>query len=421
MSLKRIRGMEDLSGDAQRKHNWIIQSAREVAELFCFREISTPILESTNVFARTLGDDSDIVHKEMFTFQDRSGNSVTLRPEGTAGIVRHFITENQKQNLPLRFFYHGPMFRYERPQKGRLRQFHSIGMELLGEESVRGDIECLCLAWLFLKKLNLQNQVRLEINSIGDKDSRIAHQTALLEYLKPLRKKLSETSQRRLKSNPLRILDSKEEQDQEIIKVAPSIKKFLNKRSLKFFEEVTQNLTQLGIPWVVNDFLVRGLDYYNHCVFEFTANNKKMGMQNTVLGGGRYDRLVEILAEGGERVPGVGWAAGIDRLCLLLNSISPEPQPIALIPLGEQGEQQAIHLAWTLRQEEFRVFHPRPGNLSKKMKKASQINAKYAIIFGPEEIEKKQVSVKNMETGHQESIATDQLISFLKKNTSQIG
>ncbi len=419
MSLKRIRGMEDLSGDTLQKHNRIIQSAREVAQLFCFREISTPILESTNVFARTLGENSDIVHKEMFTFQDRSDNSVTLRPEGTAGVVRHFITENQRQNLPLRFFYHGPMFRYERPQKGRLRQFHSIGMELLGEESVRGDIECLTLAWLFLKKLNLQDQVRLEINSIGDQESRTAHQTALLEYLKPLRKKLSENSQRRLKSNPLRILDSKEEQDQEIIKAAPSIKNFLNKRSHKFFEEVTQNLINLGIPWVVNDCLVRGLDYYNHCVFEFTANSEKMGMQNTVLAGGRYDRLVEILAEEGERVPGVGWAAGIERLSLLLDNISSEPQPIALISLGEPGEQQAIYLAWMLRQEGFCVFHPRPGHLSKKMKKASQVQAKYAIIFGPEEIQKKQVSIKNMESGHQETVATDQLLSFLKKHTSQ--
>ena len=412
--------MEDLTGENQKKHQHIIQIAREISQLFCFQEISTPLLESTHVFARTLGEHSDIVHKEMFTFQDRNSNSITLRPEGTAGVVRHFITEKQKQNLPLRFFYHGPMFRYERPQKGRLRQFHSIGMELLGEESSRGDLECLSLAWLFLKKLNVQDQVKLEINSIGDLETRTAHQTALLEYLKPLRKKLSENSQRRLQMNPLRILDSKEDQDQEIIKNAPKIKSFLNKSSLSFFEEVTQGLNDLNIPWVENDSLVRGLDYYSHTVFEFKALSENMGTQNTVLAGGRYDSLVEILAGGDQRVHSAGWAAGIERLSFLLKYTGPKLKLIALIPLGEEGEKQALHLAWKLRQAGLCVFHPKPGQLSKKMKKASQLEASYAVIFGPEEIQTKQVSIKNMETGKQERIAMDQLLSFLQKNTKQL-
>ena len=418
MPLNRIRGMEDLSGDTRQKHNFIIQTAREAATRFCFKEISTPLLESTHVFARTLGEHSDIVHKEMFTFEDRSGNSVTLRPEGTAGIVRHFITEKQQQNLPLRFFYHGPMFRYERPQKGRLRQFHSIGMEFLGEESSRGDIECLTLAWLFLKKLNLHNQTTLQINSIGDTESRKNHQTALLKYLQPLKKKLSETSQKRLNTNPLRILDSKEEADQEIIKLAPTMQNFLNKRSLKFFEEVTTTLTLLKIPWKINPRLVRGLDYYSHSVFEFTAHDNKLGMQNTVLAGGRYDQLVEILAGGGDRVHGVGWAAGIERLAMLLTAPSPTPPPITLVPLGEEGEKEAMHIAWELREAGFSVYHPKPGNLNKKMKKANQLKSPVVIIFGPEEIQKKQLAIKNMQTGEQESIARDQLLLFLKKQNN---
>ncbi len=415
-TLKRLRGMEDLSHLLNQKHHLIVEAARQVSQLFCFNEIATPILESTEIFSRSLGADSDIVHKEMFTFKDRNGESITLRPEGTAGVVRHFITENRYQHLPLRFFYHGPMFRYERPQKGRLRQFHTIGIELLGEELPRGDIECISLAVLFLKKLNLLQEVKLEINSIGDKESRKAYQTALVQYLQPLKKQLSEDSQKRLKTNPLRILDSKAESDQTIIKSAPRMSDFLNKRSQQFFQAVTQNLDSLEIPWELNHFLVRGLDYYNHCVFEFKSNSIELGSQNTVLAGGRYDHLVETLSGGGNRVPGVGWATGIERLSLLLKSPLKTPTVIALVPLGEQSENKSIQLTWLLRKEGLCVFHPRPiGNLSKKMKRASQAKAKYAIIFGPEEIKNKQFSVKNMETGEQKTVAEENLLSFLKK------
>lgn len=415
MSLKRVRGTEDLKEDPQQKHNFIVETARKVADRFCFQEISTPVFEFTEVFSRTLGEGSDIVNKEMFTFKNRNNESLTLRPEGTAGVVRHFITENLHQHLPLRFFYQGPMFRYERPQKGRLRQFHTIGVELLGEDMPRGDLECISLAWLFFKKLKIEKELTLEINSIGDLDSRNQHKSALLAYLKPLKNKLSDDSKRRLKTNPLRILDSKDEQDREIIRSAPPVQDFLNRRSKTFFTKVLNGLKALNIPWKLNPHLVRGLDYYNHCVFEFKANSEKLGAQNTVLAGGRYDRLIEIMAKGGERVHGVGWGAGIERICFLIENLPSLQRAIALVPLGESAEKSAIKLAWDLRQEGFTVFHPRStGNLGKKMKRAVQMNAKYTVIFGPEEIKNNTLSIKNLDKKSQESIPANQAISYFK-------
>ena len=416
MSLTRVRGTEDLKESAQQKHNFIVETAKEVSTRFCFQEISTPIFEWTEVFSRTLGEESDIVNKEMFTFKNRNNESLTLRPEGTAGVARHFITENLHQHLPLRFFYQGPMFRYERPQKGRLRQFHTVGVELLGEDMPRGDLECISLAWLFFKKLKIEKDLTLEINSIGDLDTRNQHKSALLAYLKPLKSQLSEDSKRRLKTNPLRILDSKEEQDKHIIQSAPSIQDFLNKRSKVFWTEVLNGLDSLNIPYKINPYLVRGLDYYNHSVFEFKANNsKKLGSQNTVLAGGRYDRLIEIMAKGGERVHGVGWGAGIERMSYLIEKPPALIRAIALVPLGEESEKLAIKLAWDLRQEGFAVFHPRAtGNLSKKMKRANQINAKYGLIFGPEEIKNNTLSVKNLDEKSQTSIPLSQAISYFK-------
>ena len=408
--------MEDLTGEDQKKHQYIIQAAQRTAHCFGYEEISTPLLENTEVFARTLGPDSDIVSKEMFTFESRGRDSLTLRPEGTAGVARHFITEKKQDQLPLRFIYHGPMFRYERPQKGRLRQFHTVGVELLGEESSRGEIECLSMAWLFFKNLDIQKKVTLEINSIGDKESRTNYLEAFLQYIKPLRKNLSETSRIRLRKNPLRILDSKDEQDQKIIQSAPILPDFLNARSQKFFKEITQNLNALEIPWTHNPLLVRGLDYYNHSVFEFKSSDQEIGTQNTLLAGGRYDPLIETIAAGGDRIHGVGWGAGIERLRLLLPLPLPLPtdRPLTLIPLGEEAENLAIQLAWKLRQEGFFVFHPRPNNLKKKMKKASQINSLYVLIFGPEEIKKQSLSLKNLDTGVQQSVALNEIINKLK-------
>ena len=416
MELQRVRGTEDLKEESQQKHNFIVSTFKKTAGQFCFQEISTPILEFTEVFNRILGAESDIVNKEMFTFNDRNGDSLTLRPEGTAGVARHFITEKLHQQLPLRFLYHGPLFRYERPQKGRLRQFHTVGVELLGEPSHRGDMECISLAWMFLKKLGIEKNLTLEINSIGDMESRNQYLEALLNYLKPLKSKLSANSRKRLKKNPLRILDSKEMQDVEIIQSAPSIQSFLNKRSKSFFTEVLNGLDSMGIPWTLNPLLVRGLDYYNHCVFELKDNSKKLGAQNTVLAGGRYDRLIETMANGGERVHGVGWGAGVERICFLADSLPVLTRPIGLVPLGEEAENMALKLAWELRQADFVVFHPRAtSNLRKKMKRANQMQAKYVLIFGPEEIKNNTLSVKNLDTKNQHSISIDQVVSFFEK------
>ena len=415
MSLKRVRGTEDLKGDSQEEHNFIVAKAKEVALQFCFQEISTPIFELSSIFNRTLGADSDIVNKEMFTFQDRSGESLTLRPEGTAGVVRHFITEKLNQELPLRFFYQGALFRYERPQKGRLRQFHTVGVELLGEPAPRGDIESIALAYMFFQKLGIEKELTLEINSLGDVESREQHKKALVAYLKPLKGQLSQDSRRRLKTNPLRILDSKSSSDQEILTQAPSIQDFLNPRSKEFFAKVKEGLDKLGLPYMVNPLLVRGLDYYNHCVFEFKAGGEKIGAQNTVLAGGRYDRLIEIMADGGERVHGVGWGAGIERIKFLITHKKTALRPLALVPLGEEAEGLALKLAWDLRQAGLTVFHPRgTGNLSKKMKRAVQVHATHALIFGPEEIKNNQVSVKNLDKKSQELVPLDQVLSFFK-------
>ena len=422
MPLNRVRGTEDLSGIAQRKHNYIIQTFKNVASRFCFQEISTPVFETTEVFSRTLGEDSDIVNKEMFIFKDRSENSLTLRPEGTAGVVRHFITEKLQQQLPLRFMYQGPMFRYERPQKGRQRQFHTVGVELLGEENPNGDSECISLAWLFLKELGLTQQKNLymEINSIGDLESRNNYKDALVKYLKPLKEKLSANSQRRLNTNPLRILDSKEEQDQKITKNVPFLSDFLNKKSKLFFENILKGLDAFQIPWKKNERLVRGLDYYNHCVYEFKSDYPQLGSQNTLLAGGRYDSLIHTMSEGVLSVPGTGWGAGLERLSFLIedSTVPPTNPHCALVPLGEEAQHQALKLAWQLRQESISVFHPKgTGNLSKKMKRASQAQAHYAIIFGPEEIKKQEFSVKNMKDGKQKTVNADQLVTFLKTSS----
>ena len=417
MSLKKVRGTEDLSGITQRKHNYIIQVFKNVASRFCFQEISTPVFETTEVFSRTLGEDSDIVNKEMFTFKDRSENNLTLRPEGTAGVVRHFITEKRQQQLPLRLMYQGPMFRYERPQKGRQRQFHTVGVEFLGEENPNGDIECLSLAWLFLKELGLAKNLYLEINSIGDLESRNSYKEALVKHLNPLREKLSADSQRRLSTNPLRILDSKEEQDQKIIASLPSLSDFLNKESQLFFEKILKGLNAFQIPWKKNEHLVRGLDYYNHCVYEFKSDHPQLGSQTTVLAGGRYDSLINTLSKGALSVPGTGWGAGLERLCFLIEDSSvPTTTPYcALVPMGEEAEHQALTLAWQLRQEGFSVFYPKTtGNLSKKMKRASQAQAQYAIIFGPDEMKKQKFTIKNMKDEKQETVHAEKLVNFLK-------
>lgn len=373
------------------------------ARAYGFGEIKTPLFEHSEVFHRTLGETSDVVSKETYTFNDRSNESLTLRPEGTAGIARAFISEGLAQKIPLKLYYSGPMFRYERPQKGRLRQFHQIGVEVLGIDSPLMDIECLQLGYELLKTIGIEKKCVLNINTLGDAESRKVYKEKLVSYYEQYRNELSEDSLKRLEKNPLRILDSKDATDIKINQSVPKLIDSLNETSKKYFETILQFLTKLSVPYLVNEKLVRGLDYYCHTVFEFVT--QELGAQGTVLAGGRYDGLIESM--GGPKTPGVGWAAGIERLVELADKtlITEENQHVALIAADEAGEVEVLRLANQLRQETFdshlttEIIYG--GNVGKKMKKASNKNSDFAVIIGSSEIEKQILVVKNMKSGEQ--------------------
>ena len=308
--LQPVRGTQDLLPEAMRRHRQVIEAARMTAELYGFAEIATPIFEFTDVFARPIGEGTDIVSKEMYTFEDRGGEEITLRPENTAGVVRSILSNGLVQSAPLKFFYEGPMFRYERPQKGRFRQFHQIGVELIGVAQPQADIEVIALGCRVLRALGIENRTVLEINTLGDPESRVAYRHALTAYFSDHVSELSQDSLRRLERNPLRIFDSKDESDNRVAADAPSFAEYLTAESQDFFVRVRDGLDALDIRYQINPRLVRGLDYYTHTAFEFVTSD--LGAQGTVMGGGRYDGLVELM--GGPALPGVGWAAGIERL-----------------------------------------------------------------------------------------------------------
>ena len=311
--LQPVRGTRDLIDDDARAHLHVVDTARATAARFGYGPIVTPSFEFTDVFQRTLGETSDIVTKEMYTFEDKGGDSLTLRPEGTAGIVRAVLSGGLQNELPLKWYYAGPMFRHERPQKGRLRQFHQIGVELIGVSEPIADVEVIALAAATLDALGVLSATTLELNTLGDNESRAAYRGALVAYLEGFRDRLSEDSQQRLDRNPLRILDSKNTNDKAIVADAPSFADHLTPAAQAFFDAVRSGLEDLGIAYQINPRLVRGLDYYCHTAFEFTTD--QLGAQGTVLAGGRYDGLMEMM--GGQPTPGVGWAAGIERLSML--------------------------------------------------------------------------------------------------------
>ncbi len=404
--LQCVRGTYDLYSMAKKKAKKVIATASAVAEKYGFEEIETPIFEFTEVFSRNLGDTSDIVTKEMYVFQDRGGESLTLRPEGTAGIVRSFISEGMQQNLPVKLYYNGPMFRYERPQKGRQRQFTQFGVEMLGVDSPQADIEVIAMAYEFLENLGLNGAVTVEINSLGDKESRDTYREKLVAYLKENFDKLSAESKARLEKNPLRVLDSKEECDKEIVKNAPLYRDSLNQKSADFFAAVLHGLDLLGIKYRVNDRLVRGLDYYAHTVFELTTD--KLGAQGTVLGGGRYDGLVAQM--GGADISGIGWACGVERLSMLLEKDIEDIRPVAVIEVGEDVKDTALQIAYKLRKAGFKVEHGYSGNLKKRMMKANKANAYKAIILGSDELSSGKVTVKDLDSGAQTLVNIDNLV-----------
>ena len=408
--LQNVRGTYDLYGEAKRKAKRVISAGSGVVEKYGFEEIETPIFEFTEVFSRNLGETSDVVTKEMYCFEDRGGESLTLRPEGTAGVVRSFISEGMQQNLPVKLYYAGPMFRYERPQKGRQRQFTQFGCELLGVEAPQADIEVIAMAYEFLEKLGLAGQVTVEINSLGDKESRDSYREKLVSYLKGHYEELSEDSRTRLERNPLRVLDSKEECDKAVVAGAPLYKDSLNEASAKFFADVLRGLDLLGIKYKVNDRLVRGLDYYSHTVFELVTD--KLGAQGTVLAGGRYDGLVEQM--GGGKVAGIGWACGVERLSMLLVEDVSLPRPVAVFPVGEEVNDKALEIACRLRKAGLRVEHGYSGNLKKRMMKANKVNAVKAVIIGSDELSRGEATVKDLDSGSQKTVSLDKIIEEVR-------
>ena len=407
--LQPIKGTHDLMFEDIRRHRHVEETAFDVAARYGFSEIATPVFEFTDVFQRTLGDTSDIVTKEMYTFETKGGDSVTLRPEGTAGVARAFISGGLAQQTPLKFFYRGPMFRYERPQKGRQRQFHQIGVELLGVPTPQADVEVIALAAHVLKELRLTGSVTLELNSLGDVESRAAYRDELVKYFSARTDQLSADSRERLARNPLRILDSKDPADKAAVAGAPLFTDHLNAASKDFFKAAQDGLAALGIAFKVTPALVRGLDYYGHTAFEFTTD--ALGAQGTVLAGGRYDGLIKQM--GGPPTPGIGWAAGVERLAMLLPELAPAKRPIAVIPIGDEEGQVALAITNTLRQAGYAVDMGYSGNMGKRMTRANKIKAAAAIILGSDEVRDGVATVRNLDTGDQVKVPQADLARHL--------
>ena len=409
--LRTVRGVHDLLPSELNKHQIVVNAGLEISDKYNYSQIETPIFEFSEVFTKPLGKSSDIVTKENYIFKDRSEDELMLRPEGTSGVVRAFLNAGLIQDSPQRFSYYGPMFRYERPQKGRLRQFKQLGVECLGLSSPMADIEVISLGHDFLDKINILNKISLKINSLGDFDSRINYRDSLVNYLKDYQSKLSKDSLRRLTINPLRILDSKNEEDQKIIQNAPSILEYLNIDSKMRFEDVCKGLDHLNIKYQIDKNLVRGLDYYCHTAFEFTTN--ELGSQGTVLAGGRYDGLSKML--GGPDVPGVGWAAGIERLALMVHSEVVSTTDVVLIGQSDNYNFLLLPIMQKLVKQGIKSEIIYNGNLSKKFRRANKINASYAIILGEEEIDKNVIKFKNLKSSNEELLNLDQIIEQILK------
>jgi len=410
-ALQPVRGTRDILPEEMRRHRQVVEAACALSRRYGYLEMATPIFEFSDVFRRPLGETSDVVAKEMYTFTDRGGDEITLRPEATAAVARAFLTHGLAHALPCKFFSHGPMFRYDRPQKGRWRQFHQINVELLGVAGPRGDVEVMALGRDILEALGVLGRTAMELNTLGDAQSRHAYRDVLVAYFSDHRAALSVESQDRLTRNPLRILDSKDPRDRKIAAGAPPLSSHLNQASVDFFGAVRADLDALGIAYTLNPHLVRGLDYYTHTIFEFTTPD--LGAQSAVMGGGRYDGLIEVL--GGPPTPGVGWAAGIERLSMLMGAPPPGPRPLAVIPIGAAAEDKALLLTQELRRAGFAVDLAFGGNIRKRMKRADKLRAPAAIIMGEDELARDAVTLRDLESGEQELIALDALTERLAR------
>ncbi|PTQ13498.1 histidine--tRNA ligase [Sphingomonas oleivorans] len=402
---KAIRGTQDMLGDASRRFHHVAATFERVRRLYGFSRIEVPVFEATAVFARSLGETTDVVSKEMYTFEDRGGDSLTLRPEFTAGIARAYLTEGWQQHAPLKVATHGPLFRYERPQKGRFRQFHQLDAEVIGAAEPAADVELLVLADQLLRELGVADGVTLQLNTLGDAETRDAWRTALVAHFEANRDALSEESLDRLGRNPLRILDSKDPRDRPVADAAPAIDNFMSTEAGAFFEAVTRGLDAAGVAWTRNSRLVRGLDYYRHTAFEFVTD--RLGAQGTVLGGGRYDGLIEAL--GGPHTPAVGWAAGIERLAMLVDAPAEEQVTVAVVPMGAAAEAAAAGLIATLRRAGIASNMAYKGNMKRRMQKADDWGARYAVILGEDELARGEAGLKDLRAGTQRQLPIDAL------------
>ncbi|MFS8905140.1 histidine--tRNA ligase [Synechococcus sp. O70.2] len=409
-----VRGTRDILPQEVRLWQQVEASAREILGRANYQEIRTPILELTELFARSIGSATDVVGKEMFSFSTRGEQEVSLRPENTAGVVRAYIQHGlQMAGDVQRLWYCGPMFRYERPQAGRQRQFHQLGVELLGSRDPRADAEVIALAWDLLRAVGAEN-LTLRLNSLGDPQDRLAYRQALVDYLTPLKEELDPDSQERLGRNPLRILDSKDPHTCAIVEKAPKLPDYLSADSRAFFEQVQAHLKALDIPYELDPYLVRGLDYYTHTAFEIVS--PELGSQSTVCGGGRYDGLVEEL--GGPPTPAVGWAIGMERLVLLLQKKQLEgvarPLDVYVISRGAKAEAQSLQVAQALRQAGFCTELDLSGSpFSKQFKRASRSGATWAVVLGDAEAVAGEVQLKHLPTGQQQTLLQAELVKYL--------
>ena len=397
-----VRGTQSLLGEEADRLATVVAAFDRVRRLYGFKRVEVPTIEQTAVFARTIGETTDVVSKEMYSFEDRGGESITLRPEFTAGICRAYLSEGWQQYAPLKVATHGSAFRYERPQKGRFREFHQLDAEIIGAGEPQADVELLSLADQLLKELGIDGAI-LQLNTLGDPETRAAWRDALFEHFSGHKDALSEDSRARLERNPLRILDSKAHQDWPVVDSAPVIDDFLTPEAADFFGRVTEGLDAAGIVWERAPRLVRGLDYYRHTAFEFVTD--RLGAQGTVLAGGRYDGLIEAL--GGPHTPAVGWAAGIERLAMMIGSPDPEKPKVVLVPLGPRAELQAQSIVAGLRREGVAADMAYRGNMKKRLSRANEAGAAYALIIGDDELERGEAQLKDLSSGEQRAVSLD--------------
>ncbi|KOY73092.1 histidine--tRNA ligase [Apilactobacillus kunkeei DSM 12361 = ATCC 700308] len=427
MRYQRPKGTADILPGTSEKWQFVEETARKLFAAYRYQEIRTPMFESFDVFSRTSGETSDIVTKEMYDFHDKGDRHITLRPEGTAGVVRAFV-ENKLYGpdtpKPVKMYYMGPMFRYERPQSGRQRQFHQIGVEAFGSESPELDVEVISMAVNYLQNLGIDD-LRVAINTLGDKQTRADYRQALIDYLEPHFEELSDDSKERLHKNPLRVLDSKAPEDQLIVDGAPSILDYLTDDAQKHFDKVTRLLDDLGIKYDVDHTMVRGLDYYNHTIFEIMANAKELGEgYTTICAGGRYDGLVEEL--GGPQMPGVGFGLGVERLLLLMDSKNFQfPDTFGLdayvVGIGDDASVEALKIVQALRNQDFKADKDYLARKPKaQFKSADKLDAKFTLTLGDNELESNTIHVKNMADGNEVTVdineVKDNFAELISKN-----